>query len=83
MILTIEPSALKDLEGLDRPVRERIVAALDRLAETGHGDTKRLKGTDAEWRLRVGDWRVRFERDGKAEAIRILRVRHRREAYRE
>jgi len=41
----------------------------------------RLQGIDpVEYRLRVGDWRVRFSQD--AEAIPILRVRHRREAYR-
>ena len=33
-----------------------------------------------EYRLRVGDYRVRFEQDEAS--IRILRVRHRREVYR-
>jgi mRNA-degrading endonuclease RelE of RelBE toxin-antitoxin system len=33
-----------------------------------------------EYRLRVGDYRVRFHQEG--ETILILRVRNRREAYR-
>ncbi len=46
---------------------------------------KRLQGIDPpEFRLRVGDWRVRFHQDQQKEkqVIRILRVLHRREAYR-
>jgi mRNA-degrading endonuclease RelE of RelBE toxin-antitoxin system len=36
-----------------------------------------------EWRLRVGDWRVRFDRDDEAQAIVVLRVLPRGRAYRE
>jgi mRNA-degrading endonuclease RelE of RelBE toxin-antitoxin system len=39
------------------------------------------KGIDPpEYRLRVGDYRVRFHLED--EALRVLRVRNRREAYR-
>jgi len=59
----------------------RILAALHRFAETGAGNGKRLRGIDPpEFRLRVGDRRVRFHQDG--ETIRVLRVRNCREAYR-
>jgi len=45
------------------------------------GDVKRLQGIDPpEFRLRVGDWRVRFLSDGAT--LTVLRVRNRREAYR-
>jgi mRNA-degrading endonuclease RelE of RelBE toxin-antitoxin system len=37
-------------------------------------------GSLAEFRLRVGDYRVRFHQDG--DTMRILRVRHRKDAYR-
>ncbi|MGA2769807.1 MAG: type II toxin-antitoxin system RelE/ParE family toxin [Bryobacteraceae bacterium] len=41
----------------------------------------RLQGIrPPEYRLRVGDYRVRFHQEG--ETIRILQVRNRREAYR-
>jgi mRNA interferase RelE/StbE len=36
-----------------------------------------------EWRLRVGDWRVRFDRDDEARVIVVLRVLPRGRAYRE
>jgi mRNA interferase RelE/StbE len=74
--------ALKDAERLDRTVRERVVAALEKLAETGQGDIRRLGGGDPEWRLRVGDWRVRFVFDYAGKIIQVLRVLPRSSAYR-
>jgi mRNA interferase RelE/StbE len=63
--------------------RARVLNGLNRLAETSTGDIKKLAGSDSEWRLRIGHWRVRFIFDRARQAIIILRVLHRREAYRE
>ena len=51
----LAPRALKDLRRLDRPVQQRIIDALDRLAANAQlsGDVKRLSGS-SEFRLRVG-----------------------------
>lgn len=55
-----KPRALKDAEKLDRMATERVLAALERLAETGHGDVTKLTDMQPpEYRLRVGDWRIR------------------------
>ncbi len=75
--------ALKDAERLDRRVKERILSAIERLAEKGHGDVKQLTGKGGELRLRVGDWRVRFSFHHDTEMIEILRVLPRADAYRE
>ena len=48
----------------------------------GKGDFRRLAGLP-EWRLRVGDWRVRFAVDADAAAVVILRVLPRGSAYRD
>ncbi len=73
--------ALEDMAALDKGIARRVKGAVERFAETGAGNVKRLQGIDPpEFRLRVGDWRVRFHQDG--ETIRVLRVRNRREAYR-
>ena len=71
-----------DLDDLPRQVRQRVVTAIDRLAETGQGRVRKLQGQPAEWRLRVGDWRIRFVFDYPNRTIEVLRVLHRREAYR-
>jgi mRNA interferase RelE/StbE len=74
-------ASLEDMASLDRGTASRIKHALERFAYTGVGNVRKLQGIDSpEYRLRVGDYRVRFELEGKT--IRVLRVRHRREAYR-
>jgi mRNA-degrading endonuclease RelE of RelBE toxin-antitoxin system len=74
-------ASLEDMTALDKGIRRRIKTAVERFAETGAGNVKKLKGIDPpEYRLRVGDYRARFERE--EEIMRILRVRNRREAYR-
>lgn len=74
--------ARRDLRRLDPQVQRRVVTALDRLAgDPPQGDVVRLAGADEEWRLRVGDWRVRFTRDPDAGTIQVLRVLPRGRAY--
>lgn len=74
--------AKSDLAALDRPTRLRIVAAIQRLAESNAGDIRKLQGIDPpEFRLRIGDWRVRFSYVEPA-TIRINRVLNRKDAYR-
>ena len=75
----------RDLRRLTSQERERIRRAVYRLAETGHGDVKRLVGRAREWRLRVGDWRVLFTNTDAPDddALLILRVLPRSRAYRE
>jgi hypothetical protein len=66
---------------LDRAIGLRIIGAIHRFAATGAGNVQGLRGIHPpEFRLRVGDWRVRFHDHG--DWLDILRVRNRRDAYR-
>ena len=89
-------TARSDLNRLDRQVAQRVVRAVRRYAETGQGNIVRLRGSEDEFRLRVGDWRVRFidfsttraaEPPGEGEVqvriIEIQRVLPRGRAYRD
>ncbi len=76
------PRAEADLVALERRTRERVLAALERLAETGRGNVVKMQGRDREWRLRVGVYRIRLTFEFQTQTIRVLRVLHRREAYR-
>lgn len=42
---------------------------------------KKLQGRPGEWRLRVGDWRVIFTADPAMNAIDVLALLNRRDAY--
>jgi mRNA interferase RelE/StbE len=68
------------LRQIDRAQAIQILRALTDYASSGKGQIKKLKGS-GDLRLRVGDYRVRFE-VLKADVYRVLRVGHRREAYR-
>ncbi|CAN5280230.1 hypothetical protein BH20GEM2_BH20GEM2_19010 [soil metagenome] len=67
--------ALKQVNALERKTRERVIAALERLAATGQGDVTKLVDVDPpEYRLRLGTLRVRFARDDAERLLTILRV---------
>ena len=73
--------AKADLRAIDQLTAMRILHALKRLVVNAEGDVKRLQGIDPpEFRLRVGDYRLRFHDFG--DTIEITGVKHRREAYR-
>lgn len=79
--VVLSTQAQSDLAGLDRSVALRILAATRRFASTGAGNVQGLRGIHPpEFRLRVGDWRVRFHDHG--DWINVLRVRNRKDAYR-
>ena len=80
--IRIKESAARELARAARPDRTRIVAAIDRLAETPYlgtalkGDLRGLR------RLRAGGWRVLYEVRDDGPVVLAVRVAHRREAYR-
>jgi mRNA interferase RelE/StbE len=74
-----KPSAVKDLNGLDRAVARRILEKIRGLGSGLSGDVKRLTNFTPEYRLRVGDYRVLFEIEG--DRVIIYRVKHRSHAY--
>ena len=78
--IQFKPRAVKDFESLPPKMRTRILARIDEMSDNLKGDVKHLTDLTSEYRLRVGDYRVLFEIEGKA--IIVYRIRHRREAYR-
>jgi mRNA interferase RelE/StbE len=73
--------AKADLRAIDQATALRILQILARYLASGVGDVKRLQDVEPpEFRLRVGDYRVRFHDLG--DSILVLAVKHRREAYR-
>ena len=58
-----------------------MIGALDRLLVLDPSlDLRRLQGSD-EWRIRVGDWRVRLQLDFDARTVMVVRILPRGRAY--
>lgn len=68
--------AIKFLKKQDVSTRKRIITAIENLPV---GDVKKLQGTES-YRLRVGDYRVIFDKDGYA--ILIVKIDSRGQIYR-
>ena len=75
------PQVEKELRSLSQEAQKRVVVALEGLAENPlkQGVVK-LKGEEA-YRVRVGSYRIIYEIDTEARVISILRVAHRKDAY--
>jgi len=72
--------SLRNMKGLSEEMRRRVAAAVERYAESGEGDVKRLQGT--RWcRLRVGDWRVVIELLFSQGVLTVVRVFKRGDGY--
>ncbi|MSR64908.1 MAG: type II toxin-antitoxin system mRNA interferase toxin, RelE/StbE family [Verrucomicrobiae bacterium] len=72
----------KQFEKLDSQIQKRVIAKVEELdAGLSHWQHERLQGR-AEYKLRVGDWRVLYVFDLSKTELHLLTVRHRREVYR-
>ena len=80
-IVIWSPEARADLRAIDRETALRVLRAIDAFLENGVGDVKKLRPPRQEFRLRVGDYRVLFLLKEQL-TIEILRVLHRKDAYR-
>jgi plasmid stabilization system protein ParE len=75
------PAARADVQRIDRQAALGLLEGLADYVLTGYGDVERLTDVNPpELRLRLGDYRIRFYDHG--ESLQILRVLHRRDAYR-
>jgi mRNA interferase RelE/StbE len=74
-------SAQKELNKLPRSIAIRIAVAITKLAENPRvGKVRPMVGVRS-WRLRVGDYRVIYDISDYKLNILIIRVRHRKDAY--
>jgi mRNA-degrading endonuclease RelE of RelBE toxin-antitoxin system len=70
------------MRGIDRETALRLLKSLGRFLKTESGDVKQLEGYDPPlFRFRAGAWRFIFLYKG-GDAIEVVRVRHRKDAYR-
>ena len=81
--VVIRRQAQKKLQSLPRPERSRIAEKIHQLGldpDNPALDVKRLQG-EPYFRLRVGDWRLIFDRQDAVRVIAIERIKPRGDAY--
>ena len=79
----LERSAENDLKRLPTSTFDRILHQIKTLAENPRpSGCRKITGSNNDWRIRIGDYRVLYEVNDRVKAVRVMRVRHRREAYR-
>jgi mRNA interferase RelE/StbE len=81
--LAFHPNVAKDLRGLDKSIRQRILSRIEWLVD--HVEEIRHEPLTAQWagmyRLRIGDYRVIYDLELEQRRIIIYAVGHRREIY--
>ena len=79
--ITITSRAERELRRLDKSVKNRIVPAIQALAQNPRPlGCLKVKGEDI-WRIRVGDWRIGYGIDDQARVVDVIRVDHRSQFY--
>ncbi|MBE9231652.1 type II toxin-antitoxin system RelE/ParE family toxin [Cuspidothrix issatschenkoi LEGE 03284] len=72
----------KQLENLSQNINERILEKILSLVEDPRpSGVKKLKGFKNEYRIRVGDYRVRYEIDDENLTVIVLHCSHRKDVY--
>ena len=78
----VAPAALRQLRKLDPPARRRIQAAIELLADQPRpSGAKKLVGSEGEWRVRTGDYRIVYEVHDDVLVVLVVAVGHRRDIY--
>lgn len=82
-LVRIAPSAQKALLKLERQARERLIAAIDGLAEDPKpAGCRKLKGKRDLYRIRVGSYRVVYQVRDEVLVVVVVAVADRRDVYR-
>jgi len=75
-------SAKKELKKLDKKEISKILNEIAKLSKNPYPTNhKKLLGTDYIFRIRIGNYRVIYSVEDNKLVIEVIRVRHRKEVY--
>ena len=79
----LEGNAQRDLKKLPIEIFHRLTSEIGELANNPRPrGCRKIVGSQSDWRIRIGQYRIIYEIDDPARIIRVMRVRHRKEVYR-
>ena len=80
--IEISRRAAKAVTSLDKPLRRKVLAAIDALSGNPRpAGCKKLTGQQA-WRIRADDYRIIYEIHDQVLLVIVVDIGHRREIYR-
>ncbi len=75
-------TAEKDLKKLDKTLFKRIIIRIKELSKNPHPrGCKKIVGSENDWRIRIGDYRIIYEIDESLKRVVVMRVKPRGSAY--
>ena len=79
----LERRAERDIKKLPEEIFHRIIPRLKALSDNPKpSGCRKITGSKSDWRIRIGDYRVIYEINERAKTVKVMRVRHRKDAYR-
>lgn len=80
--VVVSRTASKELADLPTQVVNRVIPAIKNLAENPRPPgSKKLKGEQDTWRIRIGDYRVVYTIDDTIRIVDIRKIGHRKDIY--
>ena len=79
----LEKRAEREIKKLPAEIFYRITPKLKTLSENPKPPgCRKITGAKSDWRIRIGDYRIIYEIDEQEKAVKVMRIRHRRDVYR-
>ena len=81
--VVVAPAAERAFHKLPKELRKRIIQRVEALAANPRpANSKKLKGDEDFYRVRVGDWRIVYQIEKQRLVVLVVRIGHRRDVYR-
>jgi mRNA interferase RelE/StbE len=81
--IEFRPAALREMRRIPNPFRNRLLAAIDALADSPRPPgSVQLHGPEGFHRIRVGDYRIVYLIVDRVLLVCVVRVAHRKDVYR-
>jgi len=81
--ILVEKRAQRDLKDLSADLFKQVIGHIQALSQNPRpAGCRKIVGSQSDWRIRVGTYRVIYEILDREKTVRIYRVKHRKDVYR-